>query len=205
MGLIVLFCYGLCRLLGISIFSSLWSKKLIFYRIVHKTIRLAKQMSYVLLKCVKEGSRLRVKMMSSAPFMKGKNCQFPRNIRQDGMYYVVRSDGVSLKNNFYSAMGKDVVVCRTFSLDEVKRYIGELGEKDKKIRPKAIFGDDDEPECVVCMTDPKTMVFAPCGHFLTCQSCIGDQSGSGTGTAFKKCFYCNTPITCILRRDEIKD
>jgi len=175
------------------------AEKLIFYRIVHKTIRLANQMSYVLLKCVKEGSRLRVKMMSSAPFMKGKNCQFPRNIRQDGMYYVVRSDGVSLKNNFYSAMGKDVVVCRTFSLDEVKRYIGELGEKDKKIRPKAIFGDDDEPECVVCMTDPKTMVFAPCGHFLTCQSCIGEGSG------FTKCILCCAPITCILRRDEIKD
>jgi hypothetical protein len=54
-------------------------------------------MSYVLLQCVKEKSKLRVKMISSSPFIKGVNCQFPRDIRQEGMYYVVKSEGVKLQ------------------------------------------------------------------------------------------------------------
>jgi len=33
---------------------------------------------YVLLQCKKLGGKLKVKMMSSQPFIKGFNCQFPR-------------------------------------------------------------------------------------------------------------------------------
>ena len=152
-------------------------------------------MSYVLLQCVKEKSKLRVKMLSSNPFIKGINCQFPRAIRQEGMYYVVKSEGISLKGNFYSAMGKNIIVCQTASIEEVKKYVANLGVPEL-IKPQVIFGDDDENECVICMTDAKDSVFSPCGHFITCKEC---------STQFDKCPICRAKIVIVLRRHEIKD
>lgn len=152
-------------------------------------------MSYVLLKCVKEKSRLRVKMISSQPFIKGINCQFSRNIRKEGMYYVVKSEGIKLKGNFYSAMGKDIIVCQTLNIEEVKKYIDNLGVAEK-IRPKVIFGDDDENECAICMGEKKDSVFSPCGHFITCKGC---------SVQFGKCPICRATISCILNRNEIAD
>lgn len=152
-------------------------------------------MSYVLLQCVKEKTKLRVKMISSQPFIKGINCQFPRNIREDGMYYVVRSEGVKLKGKFYSVMKKDAIVCQTFEMSVVKDYIAELGATEK-IQPKAIFGDDDNNECTICMGEVKDTVFSPCGHFMSCSECA---------TQFKKCPMCRADIVCTLRRDEIAE
>lgn len=160
-------------------------------------------MSYVLLQCVKKGSKLRVQMISSHPFIKGINCQFPRNIRYEGMYYVVKQEGVTLKNNFYSAMQKNIIVCQTMNLDEVKLYINNLENCNNgnngnniKIIPKAIFGEDGDVECVVCLYDAREMVFSPCGHFITCNDC---------SKTCKKCPLCATPVGCILTRNEIKD
>jgi len=152
-------------------------------------------MSYVLLQCVKEKSKLRVKMISSHPFIKGINCQFPRNIRREGMYYVLKSHGIRLKGTFYAAMQKNTIVCSTFDINEVKKYIETLNFDDKAL-PKKIFGDDDDLECVICMGETKNSVFSPCGHFITCKDC---------STKFDKCPMCTLPISCIFRRDEIKD
>src|SRR5690554_3098647 len=127
-------------------------------------------MSYVLLQCVKEKYKLRVKMISSHPFIKGINCQFPRNIRQEGMYYIVKSEGDKLKENLYSTMSKDIIVCKTFNIEEVKKYINKLGTTEK-IKPQVIFGDDDESDCVICMGEKKECVYSPCGHFITCKGC----------------------------------
>lgn len=151
-------------------------------------------MSYVLLKCVKEGSRLRVKMMSSAPFIKGINCQFPRNIRQEGLYYVLKSEDISLKTNFYSAMGKNIIIHQTFNIEEIKNYINDLDNTDNKIKPRVIFGDDEEPECIVCLTENKTIVFSPCGHYCCCSDC---------SKQCKKCPLCRGNILSMLNRSEI--
>ncbi|AYV82641.1 MAG: hypothetical protein Hyperionvirus2_9 [Hyperionvirus sp.] len=153
-------------------------------------------MSYVLLQCVKEGSRLRVKMLSSQPFIKGINCQFPRALREVGKYFVVESTAITLKGKFYSAMKKNGIVCQTFSMDEVKKYIDGLSATDKKVVPKVIFGDDDggDNECVICMSDPKDSVFSPCGHFMTCKGC---------SVKFEKCPMCRAKIVCVLLRTEI--
>lgn len=152
-------------------------------------------MSYVLLQCVKERNRLRVKMISSHPFIKGINCQFPRNIRQEGMYYVIKSTGIHLKGKFYSAMQKDCIVCQTFDINEVRKYIDGLCAEEK-IQPKIIFGDDDDNECAICMSEIKNSVFSPCGHYVTCGECSG---------RCKNCPICRTVISCVLRRDEIKN
>jgi hypothetical protein len=148
--------------------------------------------NYVLLKCVKEGSKLRVKMMSSAPFVKGSNCQFPRAVREEGTYYVVRAEKVKFKGNFYTAMSSDAIVCQTKSEDEVRRYIGSL---DAKVRVGTIFGDDDESECVVCMSATKDSVFANCGHFVCCAGCAAQC---------KLCPMCRGAIASILKRSEVE-
>jgi hypothetical protein len=154
-------------------------------------------MSYVLLKCVKEGRNLRVKMISSAPFSKGLNCQFPRDIREEGLYFVVKSEGVKLLNNFYRVMDKDMIVCKTFDINVVKQYINDLSISDTviKIKPAVIFGEDDEPECVICLTEIKTTVFSPCGHYITCNEC---------SIRCKTCPMCRGNIVSMLKRSEIK-
>lgn len=153
-------------------------------------------MEYVLLQCVKEKSKLRVKMISSQPFIKGINCQFPRNIREEGKYYVVKSGSIALKKNFYSAMQKDSVVCSTFDMEEIKKYINEVAATNNKINPTVIYGDDDDFGCVMCLGDDKDIIFAPCGHFITCDSC---------SKLCQKCPLCNVKITGLLQRDEIAD
>ena len=153
-------------------------------------------MEYVLLQCVKEKGKLRVKMISSQPFIKGINCQFPRNIREEGMYYVLKSSSISLKKNFYSAMQKDSIVCKTFDLNEIKKYIQGILGTGEKIKPAVIYGDDEDTECVICLYDTKSIVFSPCGHYITCAGCAG---------SCKKCPLCNANIVCKLDRTEIAD
>ena len=158
-------------------------------------------MEYVLLKRVKEKTKLRVKMMSSAPFIKNINCQFPRDIRQEGMYYVVKAEGIKLKGTFYTAMQKDIVVCKTFDLNEVKKYVNDLTAIDKtnntkKIIPAIIFGEDDDSECIICLNETKNTVFAPCGHYMTCSTC---------SVKCKTCPICRGAILAMLKRGEIAD
>lgn len=148
-------------------------------------------MEYVLLQCVKKGSKLKVQMVSSAPFTKGVNCQFPRDIRNEGMYYVVRSDAVKLRSTFYSVMQRDAIVCMTYNMEEIKNYINALGET---VKPAVIYGDDDGLECVICLSQQKEAVFAPCGHYMTCQDCARQC---------KTCPICRSPIRGILNRSEL--
>ena len=153
-------------------------------------------MEYVLLQCVTEKKKLRVKMLSSQPFIKGCNCQFPRDIRQEGLYFVVKSSGIALRTNFYTMLKKDNIVLMTFDLNEVKKYIDDLGlDKVKMI----IYGDDDDDmQCSICMDDEKekSMIFVNCGHFIACDTCA---------PLFKKCPMCNAAIVSLLKRTDIAD
>ena len=45
-------------------------------------------MEYVELKCIKEGSKLRVRILSPG-YLANANCQFPRDIRIEGLRYKV--------------------------------------------------------------------------------------------------------------------
>jgi hypothetical protein len=153
-------------------------------------------MSYVLLQCVKETGKLRVKMISSYPFIKGSNCQFPRNVRNEGMYYVVRSENIIFRKNYYSAMQKNIIVCSTFDINIVKQYIKNIEtDVEKKHVPERIFGEDDGGECIICMDQPKNSIFSPCGHFISCSACAN---------VCKSCPLCRGPIENRLNKNEIK-
>jgi outer membrane protein assembly factor BamB len=60
--------------------------------------------SGVVLECVREGSKLRVHAISPG-FQANFRVQFPRNIRQEGMRYVVDEVRLSARGNFYRAYG----------------------------------------------------------------------------------------------------
>lgn len=151
-------------------------------------------MSYVLLQCVKEKSKLRVKMISSSPFIKGANCQFPRDIRQEGMYYVVKTEGVKLKGKFYSVMKKDIVVCQTYDINKIKEYIHTISLELNMVIPTKIFGEDEDSECIICMVNEKDSVFSPCGHYMTCHEC---------SVKCKECPICRDKFVTILKRSDI--
>ena len=55
-------------------------------------------------------------------------------------------------------------------------------------------GEDDVPECSICLTDEKDSVFAPCGHFMTCCAC---------SKLFTKCPMCRGHIAMVYKRTEI--
>jgi outer membrane protein assembly factor BamB len=58
----------------------------------------------VVVECVKEGSKLRVRVTSSG-YKKNWNVQFPRNLRQEGARFVVDEVRESSKGGFYRAHG----------------------------------------------------------------------------------------------------
>jgi predicted DNA-binding WGR domain protein/outer membrane protein assembly factor BamB len=58
----------------------------------------------VVVECVAEGSKLRVRVASSG-YKKGWNVQFPRNLRQAGARYVVDEVRESTRGGFYRAYG----------------------------------------------------------------------------------------------------
>jgi hypothetical protein len=155
----------------------------------------------VLLRCVKEKRKLRVKMISSQPFIKGANCQFPNDLRVENMYYIVRISGIKLKGKFYSVMQRDSIICKTLDILEIKQYVdmienGTENKSNNKKRPETIYGDDDNMECIICMDCAKDSVFSPCGHYMTCSGCAANC---------KKCPICRADILTVFNRTEITE
>lgn len=119
---------------------------------------------YVLLECVEEGSKLRVKMKSNG-YLIGSNCQFPRDLRVKGRLFKVPKDHVKLMTMrgkyFYSIKNKSVIEI----IENVATMDNVLLENIK------IFEDETSKDCSVCLCSEKDTVFLPCGHFHTCSEC----------------------------------
>lgn len=141
--------------------------------------------SLVYLKCVKEASKLRTKIISPG-FFNEANCQFPRNIRVEGMKYTVPLHAISFSESsnhkFFYRIDKNYI----------KIYNAESDITQ-------IFEDDTTTECTICMNANKEIVFAKCGHYICCEEC--------SLTIFqttKKCPVCRTKIDEIVKRDLIE-
>ena len=133
---------------------------------------------FVELKCVKEKSKLRVKIVTPGYF-NDANCQFPRDLRIEGRKFRVRPEHVKLVTMrgkwFYSVLKQDHI--------EIV--------KDEDLKDMIIYEDKDDNICSICMTDEKRMVFNPCGHYYTCINC---------SKIFEKCPYCSKPIDSTIDR-----
>jgi len=141
------------------------------------------------LECVKEGSRLRVKIISPG-YLNAANCQFPRAIRKVGAKYTVPRSAITLSSGragkyFYRIKKKDITVLSEESIIE-------------KIIVEKIFEDDDE-DCVICMDRPHSLIIVPCGHYCLCAVCVSIlRQGSEP-----RCPICRAPIIKAVTEDQI--
>lgn len=118
---------------------------------------------YVILECVEEGSKLRVKMKSSG-YLIGSNCQFPRDLRIKGRMFKVPKEHVKLMTMrgkyFYSIKNKSFI-----------EIVEDVEINNLLLKKTKIFEDETISECSVCLCSEKDTIFIPCGHFYTCSEC----------------------------------
>lgn len=142
----------------------------------------------VKLVCVEEGKKLRVRIVTRG-YNNNANVQFPRAIRKAGRFYTAPADAIILKfgpapnkKPFYYVTPKSVTV--------VPEESEAVCLEDLKI-----FEVDPSPDCCVCMSEEKTIVFAPCGHYCTCAECAQSIDD--------KCPICRQKILAYVMHSEM--
>jgi hypothetical protein len=136
--------------------------------------------------CIKKKGKLRVRITSHG-YLKTANCQFPRDIRKEGMCYSVNPNDITL----VSRSGQWFYSIRTKKIDcgvDVKTH------NLKETLPETIFENIDNSECVVCMEAAKQIVFIPCAHYYCCDACSSKMS---------KCPVCRSPIEKAINKSMI--
>jgi hypothetical protein len=155
------------------------------------------------LQCVKEGSKLRIRITAYITdtgvrhenvYNNHFNCRFPRHLRVEGRNYLVRDCNVKLLGGggvayYYGISAKDILHTDSSS----DSFTTTEGQAQTQAQPQAppqtgtavarVF--EVSSECIVCMDAPATAVFAPCGHFCACQKCC---------IPLQKCCICRAVI-----------
>ena len=148
----------------------------------------SKAPTIVYLKCVKEGGKLRVKIASSG-YLHDANCQFPRDIRKEGVTYTIPSQYITLckRSNkwFYQCNHRQQIT--------IINENSPQAESKVDLSQIKIFEDTESLECVICYADKKEIVFDPCGHFYTCVSC---------SQKIKVCPICRANINNRINRSD---
>jgi hypothetical protein len=139
------------------------------------------------LKCVKNGSKISVRITSSG-FLNRANCQFPRDIRKANRKFIVPATDIVLKSSkagtyFY----------------RVNTKVGSIVIVDDEVvdanKINKVYEDEGQKECIICMDQEHDVVIAPCGHYCLCNGCA---------TRVKNCPLCRGVIAAIVRRDQIE-
>ncbi len=132
---------------------------------------------YVYLQCVKERTKLRVRITSGSYF-RDANCMFPRDLRVEGRRYRVRPRAVTLISTrgkyYYSIKPSDIEVVDTSNIH--------------------IYEDEGTVECAICLTEPKSMVINPCGHYYMCGTCA---------PAVRTCPICRGPVASLINKSDM--
>lgn len=123
-------------------------------------------MAQVILKCVKEGPKLRIKfhcyinengVIYNNAYNNEYNCKFPKDIRVENKYYSIGCNDIELTDNggkcFYNIKKKNIKII-DFDNEEKKDIV--------------VF---DANECVICMEKATEVIFVPCGHKCACRGC----------------------------------
>ncbi|AHD25538.1 iap4 [Choristoneura murinana nucleopolyhedrovirus] len=130
-------------------------------------------MAHVKLICVKVNGRLRVRIDDPA-YRRDANCAFPKRLRREGATYTVSPNDISL-------------ICRS----KCYYYIKPDAISVSKINVERVFTDETTDECIICMSEEKRMVAAPCGHYTLCVTCSDRMRG-------KPCSTCRTPVAAYV-------
>jgi hypothetical protein len=148
---------------------------------------------FVDLACVREGSKLRVRITSPG-YLHEANCQFPRAIRAAGRRYRVPARDVKLAagvRNFYRVNGRSVQIIEA----NVAAAVPEPAPAPIAVVPAKIYEDTDEKNCIICAEREKDTVLAECGHFYTCAPCAEKLTA---------CPICRGAIAARLHKSQIE-
>ena len=137
---------------------------------------------YVELICVKSGGKLRVRI-TSRHYLHDANVQFPKAIREENRRYRVKTCNIGL----ISTRGKYFYSVKKANTIEIL-YEGVVDATHQ------IFQDEDNAECVICMSVPKNVVFVPCYHYYCCTEC---------SKIIVNCPICRIKITNKINKDMI--
>lgn len=132
------------------------------------------------LECVKVKSKLRVRI-TSAGYYKDANCMFPKDLRVEGRKYKCKSYDVNLitsRGKYYYTISKAGV-----------EVIAEVDLANLKI-----YEDTTSDECAICMSEPKSVIVNPCGHYYMCGTC---------GTSVRACPICRGSITSLVNKSDM--
>lgn len=136
----------------------------------------------VTLKCVNINNKLRVRVHNNPNYHPDINCSFPRDMRMEGRFFTIQGPlGISnTKTTFYRALNK-------WSIKIIESPVEE-GKFNK------VYASEDN-ECVICMSEEKSIIFMPCGHYYVCGVC---------SLRIKHCPICRTRITNTIKNSELK-
>jgi len=152
-------------------------------------------MSSVVLECVSEGARLRMRIQSYEGrdgdvhhnvYNHEFNCQFPKALRARGRRFRVPAANVSLRGggarkHFYNVRPEGFSIID----DGAAAPASASSETGRNVYVYASC-----VECAVCLAAPSSVVFIPCGHLACCEAC---------GVKLRNCCICRTPISNTVR------
>jgi hypothetical protein len=118
-------------------------------------------MSKIILRCIKEKSKLCIKFFSFVD-NEGKintniynnklNCKFPKDIRKEGYFYEIRPEYLSIVNSngklYYNVKNKDIKMLPDFDISFIKVF--------------------EVNGCLICSDFTDNI---PCGHKCLCTNC----------------------------------
>jgi len=140
------------------------------------------------LQCIAEGSKLRVRILTEG-YLRNANCQFPKAIRVAGRTYTVPTSAVKLvagpRGKYFYRINKGSITIND-----------SVSTPNPAINVNRIYEDPEEPLCCICMTEPKSLVFAPCGHYCACAIC--------TAGLRRICPMCRETIIATVERQMVE-
>lgn len=149
----------------------------------------------VYFKCVKERSKLRVRIISPG-YNNEANCQFPRAIRRDGGRYSAPPTAITFARGpagkFFYRVSKSYIK----TVDAIEDITQDLAEV--KVSVDKVYEDEDSG-CVVCLDAGHEVVIVPCGHFCMCKECATTLQHST-----HKCPMCRGRIDLLVTKDQIQ-
>lgn len=140
----------------------------------------------IILKCFKQGSKLRVRILSEG-YYNDANCQCARDIREPNAIYAVSPKDIELASSKKGTYYYRIKNLRMIQNAEVEKL------KTTKIQ---IFEDKTTNDCCICLDLPKAAVFVPCGHYYTCMDC-------STKIYENKCPICRAKIIKSINKQEM--
>ena len=165
----------------------------------------------IILECIKDKNKLRIRFncfvdnegkIFTNVYNNEYNCQFPKNIRENGKFYEVNDDDVIIvesKTPFYKIKKNNI---RILSEEESKIYESKKEDKkdnkEKNILDLSKLKIFDVAECVVCLSVSSSIIFIPCAHMCVCKDCY-----NGIKKTKNCCPLCRRNITKIIDNEKL--